>query len=52
MQSALREAEAVIDAAEVIKLSKRDYDRVLHLLENPSAAKAKLRAATKALRRA
>ncbi len=52
MQSALREAEAVIDAAEVIKLSKRDYDRVLRLLENPPAANAKLRAAAIALPRA
>lgn len=49
MQTALREAEAVIEAAEVIKLSARDYARVLELLENPPRANAKLRAAIAAL---
>lgn len=48
-QTALREAEAVIEAAEAIKLSERDYKRVLDLLENPPAPNAKLRAAIAAM---
>jgi len=48
-ETALREADAVIEAAEVIKLSERDYLRVLELLENPPKPNAKLRAAAKAL---
>jgi uncharacterized protein (DUF1778 family) len=48
-QTALREAEAVIEAAEVVKLSDRDYMRVLALLENPPQPNAKLRAAIAAL---
>lgn len=48
-QTALREAEAVIEAAEVIRLSERDHARVLELLENPPRPNAKLRAAIAAL---
>lgn len=48
-QSALREADAVIEAADVIKLSERDFLRVLTLLENPPKPNAKLRAAIAAL---
>jgi len=48
-QTALREADAVIQAAEVLKLSTRDYSRVLDLLENPPKPNAKLRAAIAAL---
>jgi uncharacterized protein (DUF1778 family) len=48
-QTALREADAVIEAAEVLKLSDRDYGRVLNLLENPPKPNAKLRAAIAAL---
>lgn len=48
-RSALREADAVIAAAEQIKLSERDSLRVLDLLENPPAPNEKLRAATEAL---
>lgn len=48
-QSALREAEAVIAAAEVVRLSARDHARVFELLENPPRANAKLRAAIAAL---
>lgn len=44
-QSALREAEAVIEEAETIKVSKRDHLRILELLENPPKPNAKLRAA-------
>ena len=48
-QTALREAEAVIEAAETIKLSERDHLRILALLENPPRPNAKLRAAIVAL---
>jgi uncharacterized protein (DUF1778 family) len=48
-QTALREAEAVIEEAEVIKLSDRDYKRVLELLENPPRPNARMRAAIAAL---
>lgn len=48
-QTALREAEAVIEAAEVVRLSPRDHARVLELLENPPKPNAKLRAAIAAL---
>ncbi len=44
-QSALREAEAVIEGAETIKVSKRDHVCILELLENPPKPNAKLRAA-------
>ncbi|PSH64297.1 DUF1778 domain-containing protein [Phyllobacterium brassicacearum] len=48
-QSALREADAVIEEAEVIKVSERDYTRILELLENPPKPNARLRAAVAAL---
>jgi uncharacterized protein (DUF1778 family) len=48
-QAALREAEAVIEAAERIKVSERDYRRILELLENPLKPNAKLKAAIAAL---
>ncbi|WP_426129157.1 DUF1778 domain-containing protein [Pararhizobium sp. PWRC1-1] len=48
-QSALREAEVVIEQAETIKVSERDYPRILELLENPPAPNEKLRAAARAL---
>lgn len=48
-QTALREAEAVIEAAEVVRLSGHDHARVLELLENPPKPNAKLRAAIAAL---
>lgn len=48
-QAALREAEAVIEAAEKIKVSERDYQRVLVLLESPPKPNAKLKAAIAAL---
>ena len=49
IQNALREAEAVIQEADHLKLSERDSLRVLDLLENPPAPNAKLLAAAKAL---
>jgi uncharacterized protein (DUF1778 family) len=48
-QSALREAEAVIHAAELVQVSERDFTRIMDLLENPPAPNAKLRAAAQAL---
>lgn len=48
-QSALREADAVIAEADVIKISERDFARVLDLLDNPPKANAKLRAAAASL---
>ncbi|WP_206245217.1 type II toxin-antitoxin system TacA family antitoxin [Novosphingobium terrae] len=48
-QTALREAEAVIEAAEVVRLSARDHTRVLKLLENPPKPNARLLAAIAAL---
>jgi uncharacterized protein (DUF1778 family) len=48
-QAALREAEAVIEATETIRLSERDHLRVLLLLENPAQPNAKLLAAIEAL---
>jgi uncharacterized protein (DUF1778 family) len=51
LQYALREAEAVIQEAEHLKLSERDSLRVLDLLENPPAPNAKLLTAAKALPR-
>jgi uncharacterized protein (DUF1778 family) len=48
-QAALREAEAVIQADERIRLSDQGYRRLLELIENPPAPNAKLIAAAKAL---
>jgi uncharacterized protein (DUF1778 family) len=49
LQPALREAAAIIEAADHVKLSERDSLRVLELLENPPVANAKLRAVAVAL---
>ena len=49
LQPALREADAVIEASEHIKLSERDSLLVLDLLENPPLPNAKLRAAISAI---
>ena len=51
LQSALREANTVIEEAERIVLSKRDSLRVLSLLENPPAPNARLLAAIAAMPR-
>ena len=48
-QTALREADAVIEANELIRLSDRDHARVMALLEQPSRANARLRSAIAAL---
>jgi uncharacterized protein (DUF1778 family) len=49
LQPALREAAAIIAAADHFKVSGRDSLRVLELLENPPAPNARLRAAAAAL---
>ena len=46
--TALREAAAIIEAADRLKVSERDSLRVLDLLEHPPAPNAKLRAAAAA----
>ena len=48
-QSALREAEAVIAEVDVMKVSERDFARILELLDNPPKPTDKLRAAAAAL---
>lgn len=49
LRTALREAQLVIEEHERVKLSQRDSQRVLDLLENPPAPNAKLRKAARAL---
>ncbi len=51
LRTALREARAVIERSEKIRLSERDSLRVLDMLENPPAPNARLRAAARALAR-
>ncbi|RWO60247.1 DUF1778 domain-containing protein [Mesorhizobium sp.] len=43
------EAQALIEAAEVMRVSNRDFTRILDLLENPPKPNARLRAAIAAL---
>ena len=52
VQSALKEAQAVIEREQVIRLSTRDWDWMLNLLENPPAPNEKLQAATDRYRKA
>ena len=47
VQSALKEAQAVIERQDVIRLSRRDWTWLLDLMENPSKPNAKLKAAMK-----
>ncbi len=49
LQPALREAAAIIDAADHLHVSGRDSLRVLDLLENPPPPNARLRAAASAM---
>jgi uncharacterized protein (DUF1778 family) len=49
LRTALREAQAVIDQHERVKLSERDSLRVMKLLEDPPAANAKLLKAARAM---
>jgi uncharacterized protein (DUF1778 family) len=50
LRIALKEARAVIDEHERVKLTERDSRLVMELLENPPAPNAKLRKAARALR--
>jgi uncharacterized protein (DUF1778 family) len=45
VQSALKEAQAVIEREQIIRLSARDWDWMLNLLENPPQPNASLKAA-------
>lgn len=47
VQSALKEAQAVIEREEIIRLSPRDWNWLLELTENPPQPNAKLAAAMK-----
>jgi uncharacterized protein (DUF1778 family) len=49
LRTALREAQAVIEEHEQVKLSRRDSLRVLEVLENPPSPNAKLRKAARAM---
>ncbi|HEY2147214.1 MAG TPA: DUF1778 domain-containing protein [Pirellulales bacterium] len=49
LRTALREAQAVIEEHERLKLTERDSRLVMELLENPPAANAKLRKAARAM---
>ncbi|CAK0780029.1 hypothetical protein CCP4SC76_710004 [Gammaproteobacteria bacterium] len=45
MQSALKEAHAVIEREEIIRLSPRDWQWIIDLMENPPEPNAQLKAA-------
>lgn len=47
VQSALKEAQAVIEREDVIRLSPRDWNWLLELMERPAKPNAKLKAAMK-----
>ena len=47
VQSALKEAQSVIEREQTIHLSRRDSERLLNLLENPPKPNARLKAAVK-----
>ena len=47
VQSALKEAQAVIEREQIIRLSVRDWDWMLDLLEHPPKPNARLKAALK-----
>jgi uncharacterized protein (DUF1778 family) len=49
VRTVLREAESVINEHERIKLSQRDSQLVMELLENPPAPNARLRKAARAM---
>lgn len=52
VQTALREAERIIEQERVIRLSARDAETFIHALENPPPPNAKLKAALKQHRNA
>ena len=45
LEKVMPEAQAVIEAAEVVGVPKRDFARILDLLENPPKPNARLKAA-------
>lgn len=47
VQSALKEAEAVIEREQTVRLSRRDSERLLDLLDNPPKPNPRLKAAMK-----
>lgn len=47
VQSALKEAQAVIEREQTIRLSRRDCERLLDLLESPAKPNARFKAAMK-----
>ena len=47
VQSALKEAQAVIEREEMIRISPRDWSWLLDLMENPPKPNARLKAAMK-----
>lgn len=52
VQSALKEAHAVIEREQIIRLSVRDWDWMLDLLEHPPKPNARLKAALKRYQKA
>ena len=52
VQSALKEARTVIERKEIIRLSPRDWNWLLDLMENPPKPNAKLKAAMKRYQKA
>ena len=52
VQSALKEAQAIIEREEIIRLSPRDWGWLLDLMENPPKPNAKLKAAMKRYQKA
>lgn len=52
VQSALKEAEAVIERERILRLSRRDCEKLLDLLENPPTPNARFKAAMKHYRKA
>lgn len=52
VQSALKEAQAVIEREQVIRLSARDWNWLLDLMENPPKPTPKLKAAMKRYQKA
>ena len=52
VQSALKEAHAVIDRETAIRLSREDWDWILDLLDNPPEPNPKLKAAVERYKKA
>lgn len=52
VQSALKEAQSVIEREEIIRMSSRDWNWLLQLLDNPPKPNPKLKAAIKRYQKA